>query len=59
MYSNTTLLNVFHPMHWLPRSNKIYLAEDLDVTVGIQTRGSKIFHGAEDCADGNEGTAAV
>ncbi|KAJ5163559.1 RTA-like protein [Penicillium coprophilum] len=28
MYSNTTLLNVFHPMHWLPRSNKIYLAED-------------------------------
>lgn len=28
MYSNTTLLNVFHPMHWLPRSNKIYLAKD-------------------------------
>ncbi|KAJ5188628.1 RTA-like protein [Penicillium cf. griseofulvum] len=28
MYSNTTLLNVFHPMHWLPHSNKIYLAED-------------------------------
>ncbi|CAI7597395.1 unnamed protein product [Penicillium glandicola] len=28
MYSNTTLLNIFHPMHWLPRSNKIYLAED-------------------------------
>ncbi|CDM33896.1 hypothetical protein CBS147339_7699 [Penicillium roqueforti] len=28
MYSNTTLLNVFHPMRWLPRSNKIYLAED-------------------------------
>jgi hypothetical protein len=28
MYSNTTLLNVFHPMHTLPRSNKIYLAKD-------------------------------
>ncbi|PYH93658.1 hypothetical protein BO71DRAFT_381132 [Aspergillus ellipticus CBS 707.79] len=28
MYLNTTLLNVFHPMQWLPRSNKIYLAED-------------------------------
>ncbi|KAJ5551000.1 RTA-like protein [Penicillium sp. DV-2018c] len=28
MYSNTTLLNVFHPMRSLPRSNKIYLAED-------------------------------
>ncbi|KAJ5834988.1 RTA-like protein [Penicillium robsamsonii] len=28
MYSNTTLMNVFHPMHRLPRSNKIYLAED-------------------------------
>ncbi|KAJ5760523.1 RTA-like protein [Penicillium odoratum] len=28
MYSNTTLLNVFHPMHKLPRSNKIYLADD-------------------------------
>lgn len=28
MYSNTTLLNVFHPMHSLPRSNKIYLAQD-------------------------------
>ncbi|KXG48841.1 RTA-like protein [Penicillium griseofulvum] len=28
MYSNTTLLNVFHPMRWLPHSNKIYLAED-------------------------------
>jgi hypothetical protein len=28
MYSNTTLLNVFHPMQALPRSNKIYLAED-------------------------------
>lgn len=28
MYSNTTLLNVFHPMQKLPRSNKIYLADD-------------------------------
>jgi len=28
MFSNTLLLNVFHPMRWLPRSNKIYLAED-------------------------------
>ncbi|KAJ5130460.1 RTA-like protein [Penicillium bovifimosum] len=28
MYTNTTLLNVFHPMRSLPRSNKIYLAED-------------------------------
>lgn len=28
MYSNTTLLNVFHPMRWLPRCNKIYLAKD-------------------------------
>lgn len=28
MYSNTTLLNVFHPMQALPSSNKIYLAED-------------------------------
>ncbi|OKP13883.1 hypothetical protein PENSUB_458 [Penicillium subrubescens] len=28
MYSNTTLLNVFHPMQTLPRSNKIYLAKD-------------------------------
>lgn len=28
MYSNTTLLNVFHPMRSLPRSNKIYLATD-------------------------------
>jgi hypothetical protein len=28
MYGNTTLLNVFHPMRWLPHSNKIYLAED-------------------------------
>lgn len=28
MYSNTTLLNVFPPMHWLPPCNKIYLAED-------------------------------
>ncbi|KAG2419700.1 hypothetical protein HFD88_004496 [Aspergillus terreus] len=28
MYSNTTLLNLLPPMRWLPRSNKIYLAED-------------------------------
>jgi hypothetical protein len=28
MYSNTTLLNLFHPMQNLPRSNNIYLAED-------------------------------
>lgn len=28
MFSNTVMLNVFHPMHSLPRSNKIYLAED-------------------------------
>ncbi|KAJ5609227.1 RTA-like protein [Penicillium herquei] len=28
MYSNTTMLNIFHPMHKLPRSNKIYLAQD-------------------------------
>ncbi|KAJ5692856.1 RTA-like protein [Penicillium macrosclerotiorum] len=28
MYSNTTLLNVFHPMRALPRSNKIFLAKD-------------------------------
>lgn len=28
MFSNTILLNIFHPMRWLPRSNKIYLAED-------------------------------
>lgn len=28
MFTNTTLLNVFHPMQWLPRSNKIYLAKD-------------------------------
>ncbi|KAJ5132528.1 hypothetical protein N7448_006686 [Penicillium atrosanguineum] len=28
MYSNTTLLNVFHPMQVLPRSNKVYLATD-------------------------------
>lgn len=26
MYLNTILLNVCHPMQWLPRSNKIYLA---------------------------------
>ncbi|PWY92048.1 RTA1 domain protein [Aspergillus heteromorphus CBS 117.55] len=28
MYANTTLLNVFHPMRWLPCSIKIYLAPD-------------------------------
>ncbi|RDH33913.1 RTA1 like protein-domain-containing protein [Aspergillus welwitschiae] len=28
MYLNTILLNVCHPMQWLPRSNKIYLATD-------------------------------
>lgn len=28
MFSNTILLNIFHPMRSLPRSNKIYLAED-------------------------------
>lgn len=28
MYSNTTMLNVLHPMRWLPRCNKIYLAKD-------------------------------
>jgi hypothetical protein len=28
MFANTTLLNVFPPMQWLPRSNKIYLAKD-------------------------------
>ncbi|GIK01708.1 hypothetical protein Aspvir_005746 [Aspergillus viridinutans] len=28
MFSNTTLLNVLHPMQWLPRSNKVYLAKD-------------------------------
>ncbi|GMG32822.1 unnamed protein product [Aspergillus oryzae] len=28
MFANTTLLNVFHPMRWLPRSNRIYLATD-------------------------------
>lgn len=28
MFSNTTMLNIFHPMQSLPRSNKIYLAED-------------------------------
>lgn len=28
MYTNTTLLNILHPMHSLPRSNKIYLAKD-------------------------------
>lgn len=28
MFVNTVLLNTLHPMRWLPRSNKIYLAED-------------------------------
>jgi hypothetical protein len=28
MFSNTTLLSIFHPMQRLPRSNKIYLAPD-------------------------------
>ncbi|KAL5340114.1 hypothetical protein BJX70DRAFT_387548 [Aspergillus crustosus] len=28
MYANTTMLNIFHPMDCLPRSNKIYLARD-------------------------------
>ena len=28
MFSNTTLLNAFYPMSYLPRSNKIYLAQD-------------------------------
>lgn len=28
MYSNTTLLNVFHPMKVLPSSNKVYLGQD-------------------------------
>ncbi|KAL4945454.1 hypothetical protein BDV06DRAFT_184634 [Aspergillus oleicola] len=28
MYINTTMLNIFHPMRFLPRSNKIYLAKD-------------------------------
>lgn len=28
MFANTTLLNVFHPMQVLPRSNKVYLATD-------------------------------
>ncbi|OJJ44299.1 hypothetical protein ASPZODRAFT_71896 [Penicilliopsis zonata CBS 506.65] len=28
MFTNTTMLNIFHPMRWLPRSNKIYLAQD-------------------------------
>lgn len=28
MFCNTTLLNLYHPMRWLPRSNKVYLAED-------------------------------
>ncbi|KAF7586612.1 hypothetical protein BBP40_008619 [Aspergillus hancockii] len=28
MFFNTTLLNVLHPMRWLPKSNRIYLATD-------------------------------
>ncbi|RMJ25516.1 RTA1 domain protein [Aspergillus sp. HF37] len=28
MFCNTTVLNIFHPMRCLPRSNKIYLATD-------------------------------
>lgn len=28
MFCNTTVLNIFHPMRWLPRSNKVYLATD-------------------------------
>ncbi|KAL5000279.1 hypothetical protein BDV10DRAFT_163104 [Aspergillus recurvatus] len=28
MYVNTTMLNIFHPMRFLPRSNRIYLAKD-------------------------------
>jgi len=28
MFANTSLLNVFHPMAQLPRSNKVYLAKD-------------------------------
>lgn len=28
MFSNTAMLNVFYPMQWLPRSNKVYLATD-------------------------------
>lgn len=28
MYANTTMLNIFHPMECLPKSNKIYLAQD-------------------------------
>ncbi|KAJ5103499.1 RTA-like protein [Penicillium argentinense] len=28
MYSNSTLLNMFHPMQVLPRNNKIYLSQD-------------------------------
>ena len=28
MFLNTTMLNIFHPMAQLPRSNKIYLAKD-------------------------------
>ncbi|KAI9371845.1 RTA1 like protein-domain-containing protein [Aspergillus egyptiacus] len=28
MYANTTMLNIFHPMMRLPRSNKVYLAKD-------------------------------
>ncbi|KAL4781850.1 hypothetical protein BJX76DRAFT_312136 [Aspergillus varians] len=28
MYTNTTMLNIFHPMRYLPHSNKVYLAKD-------------------------------
>ncbi|KAL4810018.1 hypothetical protein BDV18DRAFT_130126 [Aspergillus unguis] len=28
MYANTVMLNIFHPMRYLPRSNKTYLAKD-------------------------------
>ncbi|KAL2834939.1 hypothetical protein BDW59DRAFT_1353 [Aspergillus cavernicola] len=28
MYLNTTMLNIFHPMEFLPNSNKIYLTKD-------------------------------
>lgn len=33
MFSNTILLNVFHPMQVLPRNNKVYLAEDGETEV--------------------------
>ncbi|KAL1846390.1 hypothetical protein Plec18170_009241 [Paecilomyces lecythidis] len=28
MFLNTSMLNIFHPMRWLPRSNKVYLSKD-------------------------------